>query len=131
MLRAKLKAKAATSQQDEVESVLARLVDQGLLSDQRYAEALMRTLVRSGKGPIRIQQKLQEAGVSPAVYDVVFEELGCDWYQVACDLRRKRFGSSQPDNISDRQKQQRFLQYRGFDYGHIQHAMQDNQVEET
>ena len=46
-----------------VSEVLSELAGEGLLNDGRYAESLVRQLATRGKGPARVRQALQEAGV--------------------------------------------------------------------
>ncbi len=108
---------------DAVETAVSRLTDDGLQDDARFAEAFVRSRVNQGKGPVRIRADLAERGVAASVIDVAMEEQGDDWRQLACRVREKKFGPGLPDTFSDKARQMRFLQYRGFEAGQIQAAV--------
>ena len=99
------------------------LTDEGLQSDERFAGAFVQSRVNQGKGPVRIRQELKERGLRGAVVDYAFEEAGADWYALARDVRVRKFGSGLPDDFTEKARQMRFLQYRGFESDHIQVAV--------
>jgi len=55
--------------------------------------------------------------------DEVLAEAGEDWCALAREIRKKKFGPSQPVEFRDRARQMRFLQYRGFEPDQIQAAV--------
>ena len=106
-----------------IEQITDDLKKEGLLSDARYAESYLRSRKNKGYGPIRIQQELKQRGASDEVIaSTVFED-DEEWFELARKVREKRFGKALPENIADRAKQQRFLQYRGFNHQQLKHAL--------
>ena len=106
-----------------VEQTTNNLKQQGLLSDERFAESYLRFRRNKGNGPIRIQQELRQRGVSDEIIAAAVIEDDAEWFDLACKVREKRFGKALPENIADRAKQQRFLQYRGFNHQQLKHAL--------
>ncbi|MES1927573.1 regulatory protein RecX [Salinisphaera sp. T31B1] len=110
---------------DEIGPVLDELVDDGLLSDARYAEAVVRSKSERGIGPQRIRAELTAVGVGDGVIDMAFENVPVDWFALANAVRRKRFGNDVPTDFPTRAKQMRFLQRRGFDTDQLRAAFDD------
>lgn len=109
----------------DIEIVLDALVDDGLLSDARYAEAIVASKARRGIGPVRIRAELMSVGVSDHFIEISLDEAGVDWYAVAKAVRVKRFGLDSPPDFPARAKQMQFLQRRGFDMDQLQAAFDD------
>ena len=105
-----------------VEQAIVRLTDQGLQSDDRFAEAFVQSRINQGKGPVRIRLDLSQRGVSDAVTEMAIEESAADWHGLAREVRERKFGSGEPADFKARARQMRFLQYRGFEQDHIQSA---------
>ena len=105
---------------------MAQLVDDGLQSDARFAEAFVRSRINQGKGPVRIRADLRERGLAGSAIDLALEEADENWYALARDVRLKKFGPDAPSAFRDKAKQMRFLQSRGFDTDQIQHAVSAN-----
>jgi regulatory protein len=103
---------------EAVTEVVAALLDERLLDDTRYAEALVRQLVTRGQGPSRIRQELQQAGIAAALIESAIAS-GPDWCALAREVRARKFGAVPPTVWSERARQMRFLQYRGFSNDHI------------
>ena len=99
------------------------LTDEGLQSDERYAGAFVQSRINQGKGPVRIRQELKERGLRGATVDDAFEAAGADWHALARDVRVRKFGSNLPGDFTEKARQMRFLQYRGFESGQIQAAV--------
>ena len=106
-----------------VEDELARLGDEGLQSDTRFTEAFVQSRVNQGKGPVRIRADLGQRGIRDGVIEGALEAAACDWFELAADERRKKFGSAAPADFKEKARQMRFLQYRGFEQDHIQAAV--------
>lgn len=103
-----------------VDAVVMQLVDQGLLSDQRFAEVYARGRFERGYGPLRIRAELRERGVSGDLTEQNLTELSRSWVESASRQRSKRFGRQPPGDYRERAKQMRFLQQRGFTSEQIQ-----------
>lgn len=107
----------------DILDVLEELKSEGLQSDHRYCEAFVRSRAVKGHGPYRIRMELQERKVDELLIDEFLYSDEQDWNQLAIDVRQKRFGNRPVTDMKDRAKQQRFLQYRGFDSDQINAAM--------
>ena len=98
-----------------------RLTDEGLQSDTRLAEAFIRARSNRGQGPAKIRKELQAKGLSDCDISWGFEETKVDWFALAEQVARKKFGvlSEQDKDLQSRARVTRFLQQRGFSYDHI------------
>lgn len=108
---------------DHVEAAVEQLAAEGLQSDHRFAEAFVQSRINQGKGPVRIRADLSQRGLDDNLIEDVLHESGASWRELAAEVRRKKFGAAEPVNFKDKAKQMRFLQYRGFESGHIQAAI--------
>jgi len=110
--------------------VLQRLVAERLQSDERYAEAYLRQRSGKGYGPQRIVAELRERGVEDAIVSARFrqaeEEGEVDWFELATEVYRKKYGERPIQDLKERAKRQRFLQYRGFTHEQIAEAIESN-----
>lgn len=97
-----------------VHEALAVLVEDGLLSDARYAESYLRFRMNKGFGPIRIREELRQRGVSNALIDDYVNFQDVCWVATAKAAWQKRFGGALPEDRQAWAKQMQFLQYRGF-----------------
>ena len=106
-----------------VEATLDALGARRLQSDSRYAETLVNSRIGRGQGPVRIRRELAEQGVSSAEIEAALAAADADWFELARDVRRRRFGSDVPAEWKERARQARFLEYRGFSGDQIRHAL--------
>ncbi|HAQ50592.1 MAG TPA: recombination regulator RecX [Gammaproteobacteria bacterium] len=107
---------------EDIEQAITALSRAGLQDDQRFAEHFMIYRSQRGYGPNKIQMELQHRGVEKSLISQVLRESDTDWYQLAQQVRIKKFGAPPPTDRQQQAKQHRFLQYRGFDYDHINHS---------
>lgn len=101
---------------------ITQLTDEGLQSDQRFAESFVQSRISQGKGPVRIRLDLGQRGISDSTIEIAIEEADPDWRVLAREQRHKKFGASSPSDFKEKARQMRFLQYRGFEQDHIQSA---------
>lgn len=104
---------------DEVIKVIARLTEQNLQSDQRFAESYTQYRSNRGFGSQKIRQELKKRGVEVEIINNALNYTTIDWFALATTARCKRFGEQNPKDYKERAKQQRFLQYRGFTHEQI------------
>jgi regulatory protein len=102
---------------------VARLTDEGLQNDRRYAESFVQSRISQGKGPVRIRQELTQRGLPARTIDDALREAGQDWFELARQVRVRKFGAAPPEEFKEKARQMRFLQYRGFEQDHIQAAV--------
>ncbi len=96
----------------EIAQVLDDFTQQGWLSEQRAAEQIARVR-RSRYGMARIRHDLQTKGVSAAVVGTTLVGLKDTELDAARAVWRRKFREV-PVNATERAKQARFLQNRGF-----------------
>ncbi|MBT3504542.1 MAG: regulatory protein RecX [Piscirickettsiaceae bacterium] len=120
-LRTKLRK--AEFELDEINITIDKLAEADIQSDARFAENYLRYRSQRGFGSQKIRLELKERGVDSDTIDTAFKQADVDWFELAITVRNKRFGVQAPDNLKDRAKQQRFLQYRGFTHEQINESL--------
>jgi len=101
-------------------SVLDDLVASGFLNETRYVETYVTAHAGRGQGPARIGADLRRNGVPDALIE---QGLAVpDWVEIARKVRRAKFGARPPQDWTEKARQARFLQYRGFSADHIRAA---------
>jgi regulatory protein len=113
-------------EEDDVTAALARLTEQGLLSDARFTEAFINQRISQGSGPLKIRAELRQKGVSDAMISEFLNERDPFWRESAQAVRSKKYGSELPSDLKEKARQSRFLQSRGFSTEHTRYAMRDD-----
>ncbi len=103
--------------------MVARLEGERLLSEDRFVESLIEVRRGRGYGPLRIREELRGKGIADEAVEHRLNVGGGEWLETALRVRRKKFGARIPKAYSERAKQARFLQYRGFTADQIEKAM--------
>ena len=105
-----------------VGEVIERLRDEKLLDDRRYVANFIGYRAARGQGPLRVRADLRKLGLPD---DVVDDGVGgyADWIAQLRRARQKKFGAELPTDYADRQRQARFLGYRGFTGAQIRSAL--------
>lgn len=106
------------------QEVLDALVQQNLLSDERFTEQYIRMRARRGFGPQRIEQELRQRGVSCDLIEQSLQHADIDWDENTYAIWEKKF-KTMPDDYKQRSKQMHFLQYRGFTTEQIRTVFED------
>jgi regulatory protein len=119
-LAAKLASQGYEAQ--NIAALVQELTDKRMLNDARYAENFVSYHAARGQGPQRIRQLLKAQSLAEALIDAVLEG-GPDWRALARTVRQRKFGATAPKEWSEKSKQARFLQYRGFSTDHIRAAL--------
>ena len=99
---------------DAVAQVVERLKQENLLSDRRFADALVRSRTQRGYGPVKIRHELETKGIADALIDEYLDLSGTSWETILRRVWSKKYGGSVPTDYQDWAKQARFLQSRGF-----------------
>jgi regulatory protein len=102
---------------------VAKLIDEGLQSDQRMAENLFRSRVGKGQGPAKIKAEMRSKGLSDQTIERTLLQTDVDWDNLAVEVAAKRFGDTPPADQRERARRSRFLQQRGFLFEQISSAI--------
>jgi regulatory protein len=108
-----------------IETAVAELVADGLLSDARFAEAFVNSRFQRGSGPQKIRMELRERGVADELVSLSIEAFDDQWWRRVREVREKKFGTDMPGDFRERSRQMRFLQQRGFTSEQISGAFKD------
>ncbi|MGR9115860.1 MAG: regulatory protein RecX [Gammaproteobacteria bacterium] len=98
----------------QVEEVIAELVEQGWLSDQRFAENYARQRLQKGYGPIRISHELRQAGIDSFDLEKTIAETTESWLTLLIRVYEKKYPQDQTLTRHEWAKRSRFLSQRGF-----------------
>ena len=106
--------------------VVAPLLDalraEKLLDDRRYAENFVAYHAARGQGPIRVRADLRRHGLEGTLVEECLDAFP-EWIVHLRQVRQKKFGAKLPSTYADRQRQARFLGYRGFTSAQIRSAL--------
>jgi regulatory protein len=105
-----------------IAELIERLSAERLLDDARYLENFVAYHASRGQGPNRVREDLRRLGLPGAEIEATLAAYP-DWPSQLKRAREKKFGTSLPTNYADRQRQARFLAYRGFSGAQIRTAM--------
>jgi regulatory protein len=105
-----------------VASLIERLYAEKLLDDRRYVENFVAYHAARGHGPMRVREDLRKAGVPGEQVESSLAGYP-DWIEQLHRAREKKFGAPLPSSYADRQRQARFLGYRGFTGAQIRTAL--------
>jgi regulatory protein len=105
-----------------VAELIERLRAEKLLDDRRFLENFVAYHAGRGQGPERVRADLRRLGMQGEPVEAGIEAYS-DWMAQLKKARQKKFGTLLPSNYPDRQRQARFLAYRGFTGAQIRLAL--------
>ena len=114
---------------EQIEQTIGKLQQEGLQSDQRFAEAYIHMRTNRGYGPYRIQMELLERGVAEQLIEQLLQIDDETWQERIVKVWQKKFHSCYPTNPMEYKKQLDFLQYRGFDLKQINRLLKGKLAE--
>ena len=100
----------------DIKKSINLLIEQSYQSDERFSEAFILMRYNQGKGPVIISLELKKRGIES------FDLSIFDWFNLAKEVREKKFGKNLPSDYKTQAKQKRFLKSRGFDFDQINNA---------
>ena len=109
--------------QDMLLQAIDDLVEDGLLSDERFAESYFQSRKNKGFGPLRIKNELSQRGVKESIFDSIQRDT--DW--TACALKTLKKKTNGKDLIETKEilKLKKFLNYRGYEFQDIDKAFSE------
>jgi len=117
----KLKKKKFESNIINIE--LDKLSNEGLQSDERFAEAFLRSRIEKGKGPNIILSELLQRGVDELLASNVLDSITeGQWCEMAYQTMNKKLGNESELDYDKQLKLMKFLNYRGFTRSQIEKA---------
>ena len=100
----------------DIKNSIDLLIEQNYQSDERFTEAFILMRYNQGKGPVIISSELRKRGIES------FDLSNLDWFELAKEVRKKKFGQNLPSDYKIQAKQKRFLASRGFSFDEINKA---------
>ncbi len=116
------KLSARVESAETLKQVLDRLIEDTLLSNERFCEAFIRSRVNRGQGPRRISMELRKRGVEDVLVHRYLDPHASLWLESLIDLITRKYGPVPDTSPVALAKQQRFLQHRGFTFEQIRVA---------
>ena len=108
--------------EDEIDSLLAELSERQWQSDERYAEAFIHSKSRS-RGRLRLQQELAAKGVDESLVRANLPDRDTELANALAVLHKKF--AAPPQDFQEKQKQIRFMLYRGLEMDIVQAALKE------
>ena len=99
---------------------IEELEQDGLLSDERFAESYFQSRKRRGFGPLRIKSELIQRGVKENLFYSLEKEI--DWSSNALDALKKKLNGKVPQETKEILKLKNILYYRGYEFQDIDKA---------
>jgi regulatory protein len=105
-----------------VANAVAELVEERALNDARYAANYVSYEAARGRGPVRIAAELKAFELPGELIEAALAG-GPDWRALAREVHHRKFGPDPSADWTEKARQARFLQYRGFSSDHIRSAI--------
>ena len=122
----KLKLMARGCDKEIAESVVARLKQENLVCDVRFAKALVNVRIRRGYGPRKISSELLDRGVEIDVVNELLQQRNGEWESQIAKVIQNKYGEMQMHLPDDWVKRANFLRRRGFTLAQIQSVLGAN-----
>lgn len=103
-----------------LEDSINELVEDGLLSDERFAESYFQSRKNRGFGPLRIKNELIQRGVKESIFNSI--QVDTEWSFYALEVLEKKINGKKPEEMKEILKLKKFLNYRGFEFEDIDKA---------
>ena len=117
------KLKQRQFEPDVINSELNKLLEEGLQSDERFAEAFLRSRIDKGKGPNIILSELSQRGIDELIASNVISNITDEeWNDLAYEAMNKKLGNEAELDYDKQLKLMKFLSNRGFTRSQIEKA---------
>lgn len=109
--------------EDDIDATIERLEEINYLNDERFAEMFVRSRLSKPLGASRIHQELIQKGINSELAKTAIADADADWFELAKQLKERKFGEESTTDFKEKAKQTRYLLYRGFDFEQIKYAL--------
>ena len=109
--------------QDILLQVIDDLAEDGLLSDERFAESYFQSRKNKGFGPLRIKNELSQRGIKESIFDSIQKDT--DWTASALKALKKKTNGKDLMETKEILKLKKFLNYRGYEFQDIDKAFSE------
>ena len=117
------KLKQRQFEPDVINSELNKLLDEGLQSDERFAEAFLISRIDKGKGPNIIISELSQRGIDELIASNVISNITDEeWNDLAYEAMNKKLRNEAELDYDKQLKLMKFLSNRGFTRSQIEKA---------
>ena len=110
---------------EEIDSVLNKLIDEGLQSDARVAQAHIHARCFALYGPMRIEMELRGRGIADELMQHYLDNKAEMWFEILQKAWKKKYSMS-PKDKKEYGRQCRFLLQRGFSAAMIHHFLKSS-----
>jgi regulatory protein len=117
----RLRRKWPAAESAAVDEVVEALVDENLLSDERFAESYVRSTVQRHQGPLKIRAALRARGVADGLIADHLDRYTDRWTALAREWLGRQV--SLPVDFEDKKKFYRRLVNRGFTHDQAMDAL--------
>ncbi len=111
-MRRKLRLK--NFDEGDIDSCIEKLVDNNLLSEERFTESYINMRMRRGYGPLRIAQELRERGVGDAFFADFLDQNNPRWHDIMRQQYHKKYADEPAQEYAEKARRAKYLQSRGF-----------------
>ena len=108
---------------DMLQQAIDDLVEDGLLSDERFAESYFQSRKNKGFGPLRIKNELSQRGIKESIFDSIQKDT--DWTACALEALKKKTNGKDLMETKEILKLKKFLNYRGYEFQDIDKAFSE------
>jgi len=98
----------------DIDKLIAELIQDNLLNDERFAELFVKGRVAKGFGPVKIAYELSQKKIDSETIEKYLYLESDIWLEKLQQQRIKKFGAEVPDNLKEKSRQYRYLYQRGY-----------------
>ncbi|MEO2267027.1 regulatory protein RecX [Pseudoalteromonas pernae] len=98
---------------------------QRYLDNDRYCTSFIRRAIDKRHGPRRIVADAQSKGLAREQVEMALSEMDVDWFELADEAYRRKYKTvDETLDYKEKAKRIRYLTARGFDFQHIEFALE-------
>jgi regulatory protein len=100
--------------EDEIEPAIRRLLENNLLSEERFTETYINMRKRKGYGPERIAQELRQRGVEAGFFESWLDRNNASWRELMRRQYANKYGDKPATEYAEKARRIKYLNSRGF-----------------